>query len=80
MRFAKHLCKIGDDFRRVYFNSTDASDQTVMADDWRKMQVSFTVLCEMVAINTHINRSLNWTCQQLFCLNREISQQAAFAN
>ncbi|XP_071100851.1 GDP-fucose protein O-fucosyltransferase 2-like [Haliotis cracherodii] len=36
MVFAKHLKKIGDDFRGKHLDSTDVADKTVMNEDWTK--------------------------------------------
>lgn len=41
MRFAKHLVKIGDDFRRNFLDSADEQDKTVMEEDWTEMKVKF---------------------------------------
>ncbi|XP_076339573.1 O-fucosyltransferase 2 isoform X2 [Tachypleus tridentatus] len=38
MRFAKHLHKIGDEFRRKFLNSSDETDGTPLHDDWQMMK------------------------------------------
>jgi len=50
MRFAKHLRDIGDSFRQLHLCSDDVSDKTVLDNDWRKMEVSFTCCNDYIKI------------------------------
>ncbi|XP_076458289.1 GDP-fucose protein O-fucosyltransferase 2-like isoform X2 [Babylonia areolata] len=38
MRFSRALRDLGDEFRREFLDSTDEKDNTVLEDDWRKME------------------------------------------
>lgn len=44
MRYSKALVRYADEYRRTELNSTDDLDQTIMTDDWTKMEVSNSVL------------------------------------
>jgi len=43
MQFAKHLCDIGDNFRRTHLDSDDIRDKTLLDEDWSKMEVCFII-------------------------------------
>jgi len=43
MRFAKHLVKIAEDFRKDILSSNDVDDNTVVDKDWRKHKAERTV-------------------------------------
>lgn len=44
MRFNKQLKKIGADFRKIFLNSTDENDNTVLPEDWRDEKVNLDLL------------------------------------
>lgn len=39
MRFNKELKQLGADFRRMYLNSTDERDNTVLPENWKDEKV-----------------------------------------
>lgn len=40
MVFAKHLRAVGDEFRSLHLNSTDAADKMAPEEDWTRMKVA----------------------------------------